>query len=162
VVRPGEWSGWAALEREGDLPVVLAARGSHASYPEPVRGLDETCPSREPAGAAALGCAVWRTWDASAGGLVELGTREHPEPRAAFLRWPGRWGARTHLVQLGGSPPGPAHQRGWCSAGLAGLRAPPGGAWTLEAVAREGPHTEEGAAAAEGSPVRHRIPTDGR
>ena len=159
---PGEWSGWSALEREGDHPVVLSARGSHASFPEPVDGLDVTCPGRDPAGAAARGCAVWRSWDASAGGVVDVGTRAHPEPRAEFLRWPGRWGARTHVAQLGGSPPGPAHQPGWCSAGLPGLRAAPAGAWRLEAVARKGPPADEGAPAAEGSPARHRITTDGR
>ena len=159
---PGEWSRWTELEREGDHPVVLAARGSHASYPEPVSGLDETSPDRAPALAAERGCAVWRTWDASTGGLVEVGTRERPGPGAAFLRWPGRWGARTHFAQLGSSPPGPAHQPGWCSAGIPGTALAPRGAWPLQAMAQDGPPADGGAEAAERSPGRHAIPTDGR
>jgi hypothetical protein len=122
---PGVWLTWADLGREGEHPVVLAARGSHASYARPVDDVDVTCPGGDPATAAALGCVAWRTWDAGTGGVVALGTRARPRRGAEFLRWEGRWGTRTHFAQLGGSPPGPAFQPGWCSAGVPGIAAAP-------------------------------------
>lgn len=111
---PGKWFGWSALEREGTHPVVLSARGSHASYARPgdVAWYDEGCSTVRPERAAARGCHAWRTWSDDAGGLVDLGAVD--APGAPWLGWPGRWGAE------GSGPPGPAFQRGWCSLGAPG------------------------------------------
>lgn len=106
---------WDALAREGDHPVVLAARGTHASYASRADApfWERVCPGGHPAAAAAAGCPTWRTWESV--GIVNLG--ERGAPRAPFLSWPGRWGAtgRLGLDSRRDPPPGPAFQRGWCS-----------------------------------------------
>ncbi|BDG02165.1 hypothetical protein [Anaeromyxobacter oryzae] len=117
---PGEWFEWESLAREDGHPVVLAGRGTHASYAlaGEAPAWERLCPERDPARAAAAGCRVWRTDEG--GGIVNVG--ERGAPRAAFLSWPGRWGTTGAfgLERHAGSPPGPAFQRGWCSAGAPG------------------------------------------
>jgi VPS62-like protein len=119
---PGEWFPWSALAREGDHPVVLSARGSHASYaaPEDVLWWDRACPTRDPAAAERAGCRVWRTWAPGTGGVVDTGARNHPRARAAFLAWPGEWGTVGWFRRESGGPRGPAYQQGWCSEGVSG------------------------------------------
>jgi hypothetical protein len=118
---PGVWFPWAALAREGDHPVVLAARGTHASYASAADAppWERLCPQTDPARAHEAGCAAWRTWHA-AGGIAALGERS--APRVAFLSWPGRWGSTGRLGMDSRTypPPGPAFQRGWCSDAAAG------------------------------------------
>jgi Vacuolar protein sorting-associated protein 62 len=121
---PGRWFEWRRLEREGDHPVVLSARGSHASYAEPddVLFWDDACGSRVPADAERLGCRVWRTWASGTGGIVNTGPRDRPRARATFVSWPGQWGTLGWLRRETGGPPGPAYQAGWCSEGAVGCR----------------------------------------
>jgi hypothetical protein len=116
---PGRWFPWDALKREGEHPVALSARGSHASYAtlDDVRFYDRTCPTRDPSRAAAAGCTVWRTWGAEAGGVVATGPRERPRARARFVAWPGEWGTLGWLHRDSGGPRGPAYQAGWCAEG---------------------------------------------
>lgn len=120
--RPGVWFDWAALSREGEHPVVLAARGTHASYAKlaELPGWERTCGTTSPAAAAAGGCGVWRTWGGDTGGVVNVG--ERAAPRVPFVAWPGRWGAtgRLGLDSRSGPPPGPAFQAGWCSGAAPG------------------------------------------
>jgi hypothetical protein len=119
---PGRWFDWSALAREGDHPVVLSARGTHASYASPaeVPPWERTCETTWPAAAAAGGCTPWRTWAEGTGGIVNVGERS--EPRVPFIAWPGRWGSTG---RLGGdsheaAPRGPAFQVGWCIGGAPG------------------------------------------
>jgi hypothetical protein len=118
---PGVWFAWGALVREGEHPVVLAARGTHASYagPDDAPFWERLCPETDPARAVEKGCAAWRTWHAP-GGVAGLGERS--APRVAFLSWPGRWGStgRFGLDSRTFPPPGPAFQVGWCSGAAAG------------------------------------------
>jgi hypothetical protein len=115
---PGPWFPWSALAREGDHPVVLAARGTHASYASPGEApiWDRVCGERDPGRAAADGCTVWRT----AGSVVNMGERS--APRVGFLAWPGRWGATGRFGEdsADAAPPGPAFQAGWCAGGAPG------------------------------------------
>lgn len=117
---PGQWFPWEALAREGDHPVVLAGRGTHASYalPGEAPAWERLCPERDLARAAAAGCRVWRTDEG--GGVLNVG--ERAAPRVPFLTWPGRWGTTGWfgLARHAGSPPGPAFQQGWCSEGAPG------------------------------------------
>jgi hypothetical protein len=119
---PGPFSPWTALRLEGDHPVVLAARGTHASYPS--RGdapfWERVCPAEDPAQAADAGCAVWRTWAPETGGVVALG--ERAAPRVGFLSWAGRWGStgRFGVDSRAEPPPGPAFQLGWCAGAAPG------------------------------------------
>ncbi|HET6438393.1 MAG TPA: Vps62-related protein [Anaeromyxobacter sp.] len=117
---PGVWVPWDALAAEGLHPVVLSARGSHASYARrgEVAWFDDSCPTTSPARARDRGCGVWRTWELSTGGVVDLGSRS--APAAPWLLWPGRWGADGGIGDLEGGPPGPAFQPGWCSGGSPG------------------------------------------
>jgi hypothetical protein len=119
---PGEWFAWTALAREGDHPVVLSARGSHASYaaPEDVLWWDRACPTRDPNAAERSGCRVWRTWSPLTGGIVDTGARDKPRARAAFVAWPGQWGTLGWFRRDTGGPRGPAYQQGWCSGGRPG------------------------------------------
>ncbi len=118
---PGVFVRWGALAREGEHPIVRAARGTHASYPAlgdaPI--WDRLCDATDAASAASAGCAVWRTGPGS-GGLVNLGERS--APRVPFLAWPGRWGATGVLGMdsRNDPPPGPAFQLGWCAGGAPG------------------------------------------
>jgi len=114
---PGRWFPWGELSREGDHPVVLSARGSHASYAKAAdaRFYDQVCPASSLARAEAQGCRVWRTWSAATGGIVATGSRDRPRTGAAFIAWPGLWGARGWFGLDSGGPPGPAHQGGWCA-----------------------------------------------
>jgi len=113
---PGVFVRWSALSREGEHPIVLSARGTHASYAAvaDVPFFDRVCPTSDPARAAELGCLVWRTSDAGSGGVVNLG--ERAAPRVPFLVWPGRWGStgRLGLDSRTDPPRGPAFQLGWC------------------------------------------------
>jgi hypothetical protein len=112
---PGKALAWDALAREGDHPVVLSARGTHASYasPDELPFWERACPERDPARAGDAGCVPWRTWQGA--GVRNVG--ERGAPRAAFLAWPGRWGrtGRLGMASSSGPPPGPAFQPGWCS-----------------------------------------------
>jgi len=128
---PGRWFAWAALAREGEHPVVLSARGTHASYAAPwdTRFYDRTCRAREPVAAAVAGCEIWRTWSPESGGVMNAGERERPRPGAEFIAWPGEWGATGGLGRPGGAPPGPAFQAGWCAEAAEGcFRESRGGA----------------------------------
>ena len=117
---PGPWFAWSALERDGEHPVVLAGRGTHASYPDHDAPFwERLCPERVPATAEAAGCTVWRTGATGTGGVVNVG--ERGAPRARFLAWPGRWGATGRFgSDTRSTPPGPAFQPGWCSEGARG------------------------------------------
>lgn len=119
---PGVWLSWRALPREGVHPVVLAARGSHASYAHvgAVPWYDEVCATGRPDEATAQGCRVWRTWSGATAGVVDLGSRD--APAVPYLLWPGRWGAEGGVGDDGAGPPGPAFQPGWCSRGAPGCR----------------------------------------
>jgi hypothetical protein len=123
---PGQWFAWSELAREGEHPVVLAARGSHASYASQrdARWYDRVCTARDPARAEAVGCTVWRTWERPrTGGILAVGHRAPPHPEARFISWPGTWGADGPLG-LADAPRGPAFQQGWCALGTAECAAP--------------------------------------
>lgn len=115
--QPGVWFRWTDLTRDGDHPVVLSARGTHASYASPaeVPFWERTCGT-----AAGAGCPVWRTWEGGTGGVVNVG--ERAAPRAPFIAWPGRWGATGMFGRDSHAdpPPGPAFQRGWCAGAAPG------------------------------------------
>ncbi|HTP25502.1 MAG TPA: Vps62-related protein [Anaeromyxobacteraceae bacterium] len=119
---PGKWFPWDSLEREGEHPVVLSARGSHASYADTgdVLFWDRSCSTRLPQLAKERGCPIWRTWAEGTGGIVNTGPRSRPKPRAWFLSWPGQWGTLGWFLRETGGPPGPAYQAGWCSNGASG------------------------------------------
>ena len=118
---PGEWFGWDVLRKEGDHPVVLAGRGTHASYAtrDDAPFWERLCEADLPSGAAAAHCDVWRTGSDGAG-VVNVGERS--APRVGFITWPGRWGATGRFGEDSrtASPPGPAFQGGWCSGGAPG------------------------------------------
>lgn len=111
---PGPYWAWSRVRREGDHPVVLSARGSHATYADAV-----DLPWFESAGACAdLGSCphpVWRTWEG--GGLQNLGERAAPRVMPEVLSYGRRWGEERFLPGTS-APVGPAYQRGFCSAGF--------------------------------------------
>ena len=119
---PGRWFEWAELAREGEHPVVLSGRGTHASFAsvDDVPIYERTCSTTWPAAGVAGGCTAWRTWGDETGGVVNVG--EKGAPRVPFIAWPGRWGStgRMGLDSRSLPPRGPAFQQGWCSGGAPG------------------------------------------
>ena len=117
---PGVSRPWAQVRRSGDHPIVLSARGTHASYPDQasVSWFDLTSQCR-----ALEGCAdpIWRTWEG--GGLVNVGERGAALGVGEVLAYRGRWGGDGHLLRSRPSPRSPFHQRGFWSAGFEGLVA---------------------------------------
>jgi Vacuolar protein sorting-associated protein 62 len=110
---PGVFRAWGDVRRAADHPIVLSARGSHASYPDQssVRWFDSVsrCATLD-----GCGDPIWRTDES--GGLVNVG-----EPRALLgsdnvreaLAFGGRWGADAHFPRSRTAPPGPFHQSGF-------------------------------------------------
>jgi hypothetical protein len=106
--RPGEIRAWETVRRDGDHPIVLAARGDHASYPDRASApwFERVSPC-----VTLTGCAspIWRTWEA--GGLVNIGERGALlDPEGAFA-YTGRWGRAGAWLRFGGAPKSPPHQR---------------------------------------------------
>ena len=116
---PGPFRPWASTRRAGDHPVLLSARGSHATYAD-----DVDLPWFEAAGACGdlEGCAhpVWRTWEG--GGLENLGERARPRSLPEAMRYDGPWG-EPRRVPGTSAPVGPLYHRGFCSGGFRGCRA---------------------------------------
>jgi hypothetical protein len=122
---PGRFRAWEDVRRSGDHPIVLSARGSHASYFdaddaawfESVTECSdvERCPTT-----------VWRTWQG--GGLSNVGERARPRhfggpsERALMVR-ADRWGATGQLPGTS-APVGPLFQRGFCHAAHRSCLAP--------------------------------------
>jgi hypothetical protein len=115
---PGVFRPWQSLRKDGDHPIVLSARGTHASYPdqESVVWLDAV------SGCVRLqGCRdpIWRT--AEAGGLVNVGERGQLLGSAGVrgaLAFAGRWGGDGHFPGSRAAPHGPSHQPGFVSDGF--------------------------------------------
>jgi len=115
---PGPYFDWSRLRREGRRPVVLSARGSHATYADlhDVAWFDtastcddlSTCPRR-----------AWRTWEG--GGLERLDLLRGDAPALRAFRYPGRWGASA-LLPGRSAPRGPIFQAGHCAGGTPSCR----------------------------------------
>ena len=113
---PGPFRPWAELRRLGTHPVVLSARGSHASYFDAgeVPFYDRVTDCADVAGRCPG--VSWRTWL----NVVNVGESGAPREGGAFLAFAGPWGSGGSLIPGTDAPPGPSHQRGWCEAGLPG------------------------------------------
>ena len=111
---PGPFWSWGRLRREGEHPVVLSARGSHATYANPgdVGWFDVavTCDDL-----ARCANPVWRTAD---GELPNIGEPMHPFVHPDVLSYAGRWG-RVGSLPGRSAPFGPLRHHGTCSGGSA-------------------------------------------
>lgn len=110
---PGVFRAWPIARKVGEHPVVLSARGTHASYPDQssLNWFEHVS-----ACTAVAGCAdpIWRTWDA--GGLVNVGERGAQLEAGGFrqaLAYAGRWGGAGEFLRSRPAPRGPLHQRGF-------------------------------------------------
>ena len=110
---PGVFRPWPEVRKDGEHPIILSARGTHASYPDQasVGWFDRVsrCTSVD-------GCRdpIWRTNEA--GGLVNMGERRSLLGTAAVrdaLAFGGRWGGRGRFLASRDAPPGPSHQYGF-------------------------------------------------
>jgi hypothetical protein len=115
---PGVFRPWAELRKLGDHPIVLSARGTHASYAD-----QQSLAWFESASACGglEGCRdpIWRTWEA--GGLVNIGERTAllgPAPVRDALAYAGRWGGAGHFPRSRAAPEGPSHQGGFTADGF--------------------------------------------
>jgi hypothetical protein len=110
---PGVFRAWTEVRKEGDRPIVLSARGSHASYPDQASAgwMDTVSACGQLAGCADP---IWRTVES--GGLVNVGERwallGDPGVREA-LAFAGRWGGPGHFPSSRPAPRGPSHQNGF-------------------------------------------------
>ena len=112
---PGVYRAWGAVRKVGDHPVVLSARGTHASYPDrqSVAWFDTVsqCGSLD-----ACADPVWRTWEA--GGLANVGERGAAFGEGEVLAYSGRWGGGGHFLRSRPAPQSPLHQGGFSTAGF--------------------------------------------
>ncbi len=111
--RSGAWRPWAKLRRVGAHPVILSARGTHASYADQ----DDLAwfeRASQCEGPRACPDPVWRTWEG--GGLRNLGERTAPASDASIFAFAGRWGTGGLLIGAA-APRGPTQQLGFCYAG---------------------------------------------
>jgi hypothetical protein len=112
---PGVYRAWEDVRKFGEHPIVLSARGTHASYPdqvsvawwERVSNCHELDHCADP---------VWRTWDA--GGLTNVGERGAVRGVGQTLAYQGRWGGRGRFLRSRPAPNSPFLQRGFWSAGF--------------------------------------------
>jgi hypothetical protein len=115
---PGPYFQWSRLRTSGEHPVVLSARGTHATYADAA-----DLPWFESAGACPdLGACdnpVWHTWEG--GGLFRLDDLPRKTVAGVALRFPGRWGAAGFLPGTS-APRGPMFQAGHCAGGFASCR----------------------------------------
>ena len=114
---PGVVRSWRDARRLGDHPIVLSARGTHASYPDQasVSWFDRVSGCR-----ALEGCAdpVWLTWQG--GGLTNVGERGAALGGGEVLAYGGRWGSNGHWLRSRPAPRSPFQQRSFHSAGFDG------------------------------------------
>ena len=110
---PGVFLGWSEVRKDGEHPIVLSARGTHASYPDQgsVGWLDSVSACER-----VDGCPdpVWRTGEA--GGLMNVGERATLLGSAGVreaLAFAGRWGGGGHFPDSRPAPKGPPHQSGF-------------------------------------------------
>ncbi len=109
---------WSELRKVGEHPIVLSARGTHASY------ADHDSLAWYEAASSCTGVErcddpIWPTWEA--GGLLNVG-----EPGALLgptavrdaLAYAGRWGGGGHFPRSRPAPQGPSHQRGFTADGF--------------------------------------------
>jgi len=112
---PGVYRAWNEVRKTGDHPLVLSARGTHASYADQA----SLAWFEHASGCAAPDrCAdqIWRTW--MGGGLVNIGERRVPLGAPEALAYAGRWGSPGRLLRSRSAPPGPSHQSGFSSGGF--------------------------------------------
>lgn len=123
---PGVRRGWHVAAREGERPVVLVARGTHAAYgaaaEAPFWERVPDCP-RVAGGGLGPGACDQLVWRPDVGAIVNVGERTAPrterEADAFFVRWAGLWGEPATV--LGSAvPPGPPFQRGFCAEAASG------------------------------------------
>jgi hypothetical protein len=113
---PGAYRSWHEVRRDGEHPIVLSARGTHASYADQasVAFYDRTSAC---AGVEACADTIWRTWEG--GGLMNVGERGAGLGAAkAALAYDGRWGGDGHFLRARAAPHGPAWQHGFASGGF--------------------------------------------
>ena len=99
----------------GEHPVVLSARGTHASYADQA----SLAWFEHASGCTAADhCAdqLWRTW--LGGGLVNIGERAAPLAAPEALAFAGRWGSPGRFLRSRSAPPGPSHQHGFSTDGF--------------------------------------------
>jgi hypothetical protein len=115
---PGVFLSWSEVRKEGQHPIVLSARGSHASYPsqDGVPWLDSVSEC-----VSVSGCRdpIWRTGEA--GGLVNVGEHGALLGGAGVreaLAFGGRWGGPGHFPDSRPAPVGPNHQAGFAVDGF--------------------------------------------
>ena len=106
--RPGQSRAWEAVRRDGDHPIVLAARGDHASYPDRASApwFERVSPC---IALADCGSPIWRTWEES--GLVNIGERGALLEADGAFAYDGRWGSIGAWFRIEGAPRSPPYQR---------------------------------------------------
>ena len=118
---PGPFFSWSRLRKEGLHPIVLSARGTHATYADraDVAWFESAAVSCDDL--AACEDRPWRTWEG--GGLSRLDDVPESALAGRALRFDGRWGA-TGFLPGTSAPRGPMFQSGHCAGGFATCRKP--------------------------------------
>ena len=112
---PGVYRAWTDVRKIGEHPVVLSARGTHASYAdqeslawfEHASDCTAVDPCRDP---------IWRTWEGAA-----WSTSASAAPcsrRRTRSPTPGAGAAPARFLRSRSAPPGPLHQSGFSTDGF--------------------------------------------
>jgi hypothetical protein len=121
---PGPFRSWSAIRKSGAHPVVLSARGDHATYAD-AQDLTWFESAGQCTDLDRCDDPVWRTWQG--GGIVNVGERSAPQILPALMSYAGRWGA-SRLFPGTSAPVGPTFAAGFCNAAFrscdVGYRAP--------------------------------------
>lgn len=122
---PGVRVPWSELAFEGEHPVILAARGTHASYSRAAQApFWERLPQcdTDSQGLPVLSTCDGPVWRAGKGPhrpspVINVGERGAPrldtDSDAFFMRYAGLWGVTASVIGTA-APPGPPFQRGFC------------------------------------------------
>jgi len=129
---PGVFRPWHAVRREGDHPIALSARGTHATggSRDDLAWFEQAadCPELE-----RCDHPVWRTW--LGGGLENIGERSAPLRHHEALLFERRWG-NIGIVPGTSAPHGPLFHRGFCVDGFSSCLEADGAARTARAAIR--------------------------
>ena len=141
---PGVRRAWADVRKLGDHPIVLSARGTHASYPDQASlawfERASACTRVEPLPRSDLA-------DLGGGRALNMGERGAVLGAREALAYGGRWGGEGRFLRSRPAPRGPLQQGGFGAAGSTDPSEPSAGVLPRVFEKQNGPGEQQEIAA---------------